>query len=111
MLRGDFDFPDGTTVPAIGQSRNGYYRSRATDRITLNRRQEGTVQQGLFRCRIRTQSSPSLLQKFYIGVYDAGSGELCECVAICCLCQFSMLLSDFVQECPWSVVYLLMGKI
>ena len=30
-----------------------------------------------------------------------------ECV--CCLCEFSM--TDFIQECPQSVTYLLMGKI
>ena len=105
-FRGEFFFPDTTQVPTLGGIRNGYYRNRGSDRIFLNRRLDGVVQ-GLFQCRIRTQSSLSSFQELYIGVYDADSGELCECV--CCLCQFSM--SDFIQECPWSVKYQLMGKI
>ena len=72
-LRGEFDFPDGSTVPTLGAIRNGYYRTRAVDRNILNR-QDGTVQ-GLFQCRIRTQASPSAHQEFYIGVYDKNSGE------------------------------------
>ena len=70
--RGEFDFPDGSVVPRLDGIRNGYYRTRAADRNILNR-QDGTVE-GLFQCRIRTQASPSLLQEFYIGVYDENSG-------------------------------------
>ena len=73
-FRGNFDFPDGTEVPIEGLIRNGYYRTRGSDRVFLNRWQNGTVQ-GLFRCQIRTQSSPSSFQELYIGVYDAVSGE------------------------------------
>ena len=47
--RGEFDFPDGSTVPFLGNIRNGYYRIRSTTQITLNRRPEGTAQ-GLFQC-------------------------------------------------------------
>ena len=72
-LRGEFDFPDESTVPTLGSIRNGYYRTRAADRNILNRRQEGTVQ-GLFQCRIRTQASTMAYQEVYIGVYDEDSG-------------------------------------
>ena len=72
--RGEFDFPDGSTVPFLGNIRNGYYRIRSTTQITLNRRPEGTAQ-GLFQCRIRTVASPDAYEEFYIGVYDENSGE------------------------------------
>jgi hypothetical protein len=73
-LRGEFDFPDESTVPILGSIRNGYYRTRSTTQITLNRRPEGTTQ-GLFQCRIRTVASPTEYEEFYIGVYDESSGE------------------------------------
>ena len=73
-LRGEFDFPDGSTVPRLGDIRNGYYRTRSTDRITLNRQADGTAQ-GLFQCRIRTVASQAAYEEFYIGVYDENSGE------------------------------------
>ena len=73
-LRGEFDFPDGSTVPTLGSIRNGYYRNRADDRNILNRQADGTAQ-GIFRCRIRTQTSQSAYEEFYIGVYDESSGE------------------------------------
>ena len=73
-LRGEFDFPDGSTVPILGNIRNGYYRTRSSDRIILNRRPEGTAQ-GLFQCRIRTTASQAAYEEFYIGVYDENSGE------------------------------------
>jgi hypothetical protein len=72
--RGEFDFPDGSVVPILGNIRNGYYRTRLTTRITLNRRPEGTAQ-GLFQCRIRTTASPNEYEEFYIGVYDESSGK------------------------------------
>ena len=73
-LRGEFDFPDGSTVPILGNIRNGYYRTRSSDRIDLNRRPDGTAQ-GLFQCRIRTVASPDAYEEFYIGVYNKNSGE------------------------------------
>ena len=73
-LRGEFDFPDGSMVPIMGNIRDGYYRSRGTDRIILHRRPEGMVQ-GLFQCRIRTVASPAAYEEFYIGVYDESTGE------------------------------------
>ena len=72
--RGEFDFPDGSAVPIMGAIRNGYYRTRGDDRIVLNRRSEGMVQ-GLFQCRIRTQTSQTEYEEFYIGVYDENSGR------------------------------------
>jgi hypothetical protein len=73
-LRGEFDFPDGSMVPILPNIRNGYYRTRSTTRVALNRRPEGTAQ-GLFQCRIRTTASPNEYQEFYIGVYDESSGK------------------------------------
>ena len=73
-LRGEFDFPDGSTVPTLGSIRNGYYRNRAADRIFLNRQADGTSQ-GIFQCRIRTQASQAAYEEFYIGVYDESSGK------------------------------------
>ena len=73
-LRGEFDFPDGSMVPIMGDIRDGYYRTREADRNILNRRPEGMVQ-GLFQCRIRTLASPAAYEEFYIGVYDESTGE------------------------------------
>ena len=73
-LRGEFDFPDGSMVPILGNIRNGYHRTRSTDRIILNRQGVGTIQ-GLFQYRIRTVASPAAYEEFYIGVYDENSGE------------------------------------
>ena len=73
-LRGEFNFPDGSVVPTLGDIRNGYYRNRGVDRIFLNRQADGTAQ-GLFQCQIRTISSPDAYEEFYIGVYDEHSGE------------------------------------
>jgi hypothetical protein len=72
--RGEFDFPDGSTVRILGNIRNGYYRIRSTTNITLNRLPEGTAL-GLFQCRIRTTASLNEYEEFYIGVYDENSGE------------------------------------
>ena len=75
--RGEFYFPDSTLqVPILGNvGSNGYYRNRAADRIILNRQSSGTIT-GIFECRIRTESSQTSYQLFYIGVYDADSGEI-----------------------------------
>ena len=63
-------------VPTLGNiGSNGYYRNRAADRIFLNRQSSGTIT-GIFECRIRTESSQTSYQLFYIGVYDADSGEM-----------------------------------
>ena len=63
-------------VPILGNvGSNGYYRNRAADRIILNRRSSGTIT-GIFECRIRTESSQTSYQLFYIGVYDVDSGEI-----------------------------------
>ena len=63
-----------TNVPVLDTiGASGYYRNRRSDRIFLNRR--GGTTQGIFQCQIRTESTQTILQTFYIGVYDAGSGE------------------------------------
>ena len=74
--RGEFIFPGSTNnVPIeMNIASTGYFRNRGTDRIFLNRR-NGTVQ-GIFECLIRTDSSQTTYDTFYIGVYDADSGEI-----------------------------------
>ena len=74
--RGEFLFPDGTTQVPIesGASFSGYYRTRAADRIFLNRLSFGTVQ-GIFQCQIRNEPTQTSFDLFYIGVYDADSGK------------------------------------
>ena len=78
-LRGEFYFPGSTNqVPLLTNiGSGGYYRSRAADRVTLNRRSPDGTTTGIFECRIRTDSSQTEYQTFYIGVYDAGAGKLC----------------------------------
>ena len=73
--RGDLVLPGGTTsVPILSNiGLVGYFRSRGSDRIFLNRRGHGTTQ-GVFQCLIRTDSSQTTYDTFYIGVYDANSG-------------------------------------
>ena len=76
QFRGEFDFPDGTQVPVLSLTIDGYYRNRDFDRVFLNRQSTGTTQ-GLFRCRIVTsQTSAVSPAQLYIGVYDANSGKL-----------------------------------
>ena len=72
-FRGNFYFPDGATVQTFDSITDGYYRNRGSDRIFLNRR-VGTIE-GLFQCRITSQSSPTTPEEYYIGVYNTGSGE------------------------------------
>ena len=73
--RGEYVIPGTTTnVPTLDNiGAAGYYRNRRNDRIFLNRR--GGTTQGIFQCQIRTEPTQTMLQTFYIGVYDAGSGE------------------------------------
>ena len=59
-------------MPILADIRDGYYRNRQPDRISLNR-VNGTIQ-GIFRCEIRTADSGDELLPAYIGVYDANSG-------------------------------------
>ena len=72
--RGQFVLPGTTTTVPILSSigSTGYFRSRGSDRIFLNRR--GGSAQGVFQCLIRTDSSQTTYDTFYIGVYDANSG-------------------------------------
>ena len=74
--RGEFVFPGGTTpVPTLGRvGDTGYYRNRQGDRVLLNRQPTGTIQ-GIFECRIRTESTQTTYDLFYIGVYDVDSGK------------------------------------
>lgn len=69
----EFFFPNNSHVPDASETGDeGYYRSRADDRISLNRR--GGKITGLFRCHINTLANPSG-EDFYVGVYDHSSGE------------------------------------
>ena len=73
--RGQFVFPGGTSYVPIESNigTTGYYRTRGDDRIFLHRR-GGTIQ-GIFQCLIRSESSQTMHDTFYIGVYDADSGQ------------------------------------
>lgn len=51
MRAGNFYMPDGGVVPPLGIAVNGYYRSRGSMHITLNRQPTGTIT-GQFRCEI-----------------------------------------------------------
>ena len=55
MRAGEFYFPDGSEVPIMAESRNGYYRTRASGYISLNRQSNGTIT-GQFRCKIPAAS-------------------------------------------------------
>ena len=48
---GDFYFPGGDVVMILGTTTNGYYRTRGTRHIRLNRQSTGTIT-GQFRCEI-----------------------------------------------------------
>ena len=77
-LKGEFFFPGSTNpVPILRDiGSGGYYRNRRTDRNILNRQSPDGTTTGIFECRIRTDMSLMEYQIFYIGVYDAGAGEL-----------------------------------
>ena len=51
MRAGEFYFPNGDIVMVPGLITNGYYRSRGTRHIRLNRQSAGTIT-GQFRCEI-----------------------------------------------------------
>ena len=51
MRAGEFYFPNGDTVMVLGTITNGYYRTRGTRHIRLNRQSTGTIT-GQFRCEI-----------------------------------------------------------
>ena len=55
MRAGEFHCPDGSEVPIMGESINGYYRTRASKYISLNRQSNGTIN-GQFRCEIPNAS-------------------------------------------------------
>ena len=78
MFRGEFYYPDGSKVQSsINDPYYGiYYRSRGSDRIFLNRHNVMGViiKEGLFRCQIRSLSSPITPEDYYIGVYTTASG-------------------------------------
>ena len=89
------DFPDGSTVPTLRSIRNGYYRNRAADSIFLNRQADGTSQ-GIFRCRVRSQSSQSAYEELYIGVYDERSGEYR--IILYCIRLLSFIINLFKNK-------------
>ena len=51
MRAGEFYMPDGSLVITMGSTTNGYYRTRGSSHIALNRQPTGTIT-GQFRCEI-----------------------------------------------------------
>ena len=51
MRAGEFYFPNGDRVMLLDTVTNGYYRTRGTRHIRLNRQSTGTIT-GQFRCEI-----------------------------------------------------------
>ena len=55
---GEFYMPNGDTVLLQGTTTNGYYRTRGSRHILLNRRSTGTIT-GWFRCNIPQANGPT----------------------------------------------------
>ena len=68
--KGKWFFPNETQVPSNGSWLN-FYRTRGQMVVRLNRRRGG--EEGIYHCEI--PDSTNVIQKIYIGVYSAGSGE------------------------------------
>ena len=69
MRAGEFYMPDGGIVLLSGTSTNGYYRTRGSRHIRLNRRSTGTIT-GRFRCNIPQASGPDVDLYINIGEYQ-----------------------------------------
>lgn len=68
LRAGEFYMPDGTLVPHLARVVNGYYRSRGSMYITLNRQVTATIT-GQFRCEIPDASGMSVYLLITIGEY------------------------------------------
>ena len=69
MRAGEFFLPYGDLVLTRGTTINGYYRSRGSQHILLNRRSPGTIT-GRFRCSIPQMNGPFVDLYVNIGEYD-----------------------------------------
>ena len=65
MRAGELYMPNGGIVLLMGTTTNGYYRTRGSQHILLNRRSTGTVI-GRFRCNIPQANGP--LADLYINI-------------------------------------------
>ena len=59
MRAGDFYLPGGGMVMLLGTTTNGYYRTRGTRHIRLNRQSAGTIT-GQFRCEVPDASGTTV---------------------------------------------------
>ena len=63
MRAGEFYMPDGSLAQVLGTTANGYYRTRGSRHINLNRQPTGTIT-GQFRCEIPDASGTSAAHLF-----------------------------------------------
>ena len=67
---GEFYMPDGSLVQVQGAATNGYYRTRGSRYIALNRQPTGTIT-GHFQCQIPDASPTSVDLYINIGMQDS----------------------------------------
>ena len=70
-VRGNWFFPNETTVHSSGDLNTAFYRTRGEMVVPLHRRRGGV--DGIYRCEI--PDSMEVTQTIYIGVYTASIGE------------------------------------
>ena len=77
--RGDWYFPNETRLPLLGSA--GLYEARGSQRVILHWRSgSSTPPNGVYCCKIPTvavhyDTSNSLRERVYIGLYTGGGGE------------------------------------
>ena len=74
----EWHFPDGSSVSIKGTGQS-FYRDRNASIVRLNRRDNATSPNGIFRCIIPSSISPIMNKTFYIGIYDIGQGRMFSC--------------------------------
>ena len=70
MRAGNFYTPNGYIVLTVGTTTNGYYRSRGSRHILLNRRSTGTIT-GWFWCNIPQANGPPADLYINVGEYKS----------------------------------------
>ena len=68
---GNWFFPNGTRVPSYNVT-SDFYRDRGQMVVRMKRTRSG--EEGIYRCEI--PDSTNVNQAIYIGVYNAGTGEV-----------------------------------